>query len=126
MKSTTYFVVTNPSSPPQIAGSQTLSSMCIFISRHTCAYIHSTQHMCVSPRTSISCCTLTYPNCGGLCQFILCSYMGLPEGRGGNFDSACHFLSASHFHVAEMIISRAMLVSSPKTVLRNSFLLKLP
>ena len=61
VKSTTYFVVTNPSSPPQIAGSQALSSMCVFTCRHTHAHIHSTQHMCVSPRTSISGCTLTYP-----------------------------------------------------------------
>lgn len=51
VKSTTYFVVTNPSSPPQIAGSQALSSLRIFISRHTRAHIRSAQHTCVNPRT---------------------------------------------------------------------------
>lgn len=65
-------------------------------------------------------------NCRGFCQFTLRSYMGLPRGKDGNFDYACQFLSISHFHVAEMIISRAMLVLSLRVVLRNWLLFKLP
>lgn len=97
--------------------------MYTFRAKHTCTH---SQHTCVSPHISASSHALTYRSCRGFCQFLLCFYKGLPEGKDGNFDQACPFLSISHAHVAEKIISRAVLVLPPRIIQRNPLLFNLP
>lgn len=62
----------------------TLSFMFVLMYKHTCAPIHGTQ---VCPHTSLSSYTpYVMPVVEDYASLLLYAYMGLPEGKDGNFD----------------------------------------